>query len=365
MEQFLEEKKKDFALNVKNVDKFRGCLIGGAIGDALGYPIEFERVILKPTTRLLSNNVVSDDTQMTLFTANGLLCWQTSSSKEETVSDAIYMAYQDWLKTQSSTYQGNRNICWLLEVPELHQQRAPGMTCLSALLSGQKGTIENPINQSKGCGSVMRVAPIGLFFPSASLSQIGLYGAEAGAITHGHPLGIMPCYLLTILIHLLAYTNLEIEECVKLALKDFQQNFSYYNAEIKKQMIDIIEKAISLAHQKGKDQNNISELGEGWVAEEALAIAIYACVKYEDDFEKAIVCAVNHGGDSDSTGSIAGNIMGTYLGYEKIPDFYKDKVELRDTILEIAEDLSRDFPVHQYADSKDEKWIKKYLYWKK
>ena len=101
------------------------------------------------------------------------------------------------------------------------------------------------------------------------------------------------------------------------------------------------------------------------LTQETFAIAIYSCLKYQNSFEDAIVCAVNHDGDSDSTGSVAGNIMGVFLGYDAIPKYYVDNLELKDVILEIAEDLSIDIPVGEYNENNDEYWLSKYLYCKK
>lgn len=185
---------------MKDIDKFRGCLIGGAAGDALGYAVEFldEKSIFHKygangiTEYLLKNGVaqISDDTQMTLFTANGLLLGTTRGMTRGIMGSYpsyIALCYQDWYRTQytgnrnkntaadnntlelhGTQYKGNSedeyNYSWLINIPELHASRAPGNTCLSAIAQGANGTIEKPINQSKGCGGIMRVAPIGLYF---------------------------------------------------------------------------------------------------------------------------------------------------------------------------------------------------------
>ena len=81
------------------------------------------------------------------------------------------------------------------------------------------------------------------------------------------------------------------------------------------------------------------KLGGGWVAEETVAIAVYCSLAHFNDFEKAMVAAVNHGGDSDSTGAVTGNLLGVVFGYEALPDFYKEDLELHDVILHIADDL--------------------------
>ena len=94
-----------------------------------------------------------------------------------------------------------------------------------------------------------------------------------------------------------------------------------------------------LAHVDIDDKEAIRQLGEGWVAEETLAIAVYCALKYSDDFEQAVIAAVNHSGDSDSTGAVAGNILGASLGVSGIPDKFKDNLELKDVIIKMAGDL--------------------------
>ena len=81
--------------------------------------------------------------------------------------------------------------------------------------------------------------------------------------------------------------------------------------------------------------------GEGGYSDEALAIAFYCALKHFDSFEEAMIAAVNHSGDSDSTGAVTGNILGAALGYESIPQFFKDDLEMHDLILHMADDLYR------------------------
>lgn len=369
---------------ISELSKVKGCLIGGAIGDALGYPIEFIRSIdsIKNiygengiTRYKLTNGkaIISDDTQMSLFTANGLIWGKTRHCLRgisPSPTDCIYLAYQDWYQTQlrDEVKDKERNkISWISDLPELNVERAPGITCLNALSGTEKGTLDKKINDSKGCGGLMRVAPIGLFFSCKyyKSEEIGKMGAEAAALTHSHPLGIMPAYVFTVLINTLTYTNKTLEESINYSLDVFKDNFKDYNAKESKILLDLINKAISLSKKDLEDINAICELGQGWVAEEALAIAIYSCLKYPDNFEKAIICSVNHDGDSDSTGSIAGNIMGALLGLEKIPDYYINDLELKDVILELAEDLFADCPVSEYGENNDKYWLSKYLYCKR
>jgi len=344
-------------------DKILGSLLGGAIGDALGYPIEFEKNVKeKEITRYKEKGIISDDTQMTLFTANALIWGETRGVLKGITlnpTEAIYLAYKDWYDTQSGTITNANKITWIKNIPELNANRAPGNTCLSALSSGTKGTIDNPINNSKGCGGIMRVAPIGLYIKNSEM--VGKIAAESSAITHGHPLGIIPSYVFATMLYFITYENLNIEDSLNKAMGQYKEKFNLYDKDTNEYFEALINKAVDLSSKNMSDIEAIKNLGEGWVAEEAFAIAIYSCLKYQDNFEDAIVCSINHGGDSDSTGAITGNIIGAYLGYSKIPNYYIEKLELKDIILELANDMSVSVPVSEYLNN-DQNWLNKYVY---
>ena len=123
----------------------------------------------------------------------------------------------------------------------------------------------------------------------------------------------------------------------------------------------LIEKALDLAAEDINDLKAIHRLGEGWVGEEALAIAVYCSLKYSDDFDKALIASVNHKGDSDSTGVVTGNILGAKLGLSGISEKYLKNLELKDVILEIADDLWQDCRISEYGTEKDPVWVRKYI----
>lgn len=82
----------------------------------------------------------------------------------------------------------------------------------------------------------------------------------------------------------------------------------------------------------------IARLGQGRIAEEALAISIY-CALVARNFKHGVILAVNHDGDSNSIGSIVGNLLGEMLGVKPIPAEWLEPLELRDVITELAEHL--------------------------
>ena len=360
----------------KSLDKFKGCLIGGAVGDALGYAVEFLNIEqikkfhgekgITEYELIDGKALISDDTQMTLFTANGLLLGTTRGMIRGMFCSYpyyIWLCYKDWLKTQEPCdEQPNAEYAWLYNVPELNHSRAPGNTCLSAIAQDKCGTIQEPINNSKGCGGLMRVAPIGLYFIDKWDSQdvIDMLGAEAAALTHGHELGYIPAALLVHIISLVSSGTTSLEDAIQDGLKSIVTLFP--SANELNNFIGIINKAVYLSKCDFDDLSAISQLGEGWVAEETLAIAIYCSLKYQKDFEKAIIAAVNHSGDSDSTGSVTGNILGAYLGINAIPDKFIKNLELKDLIEDIATDLFNDCKASEFDPYIDVIWVSKYIH---
>jgi putative ADP-ribosylglycohydrolase len=352
-----------------NIDKYRGCLLGGAAGDALGYAIEFDReeaIAARYGSRGIRDYQLderglapfSDDTQMTLYTANSLLCSlaalsaQASSGAPTLASPTLpspaalasyapaQMAqfYVEWMYTQVSPYPLPKPKAWISSLPELFASRAPGVTCMNACEAMANGA--KAVNNSKGCGGIMRMAPVGLINTCPGFSGVELQrlGAQLAELTHCHELGWMPAGVFAYIVSLLARDEASsVREAATKALNSLPEAFP--NAHYLGQLQELLRYTLRLADSDMPDLEAIHALGEGWVAEEALAIGLLCSLRHEDDFAGAITSAVNHAGDSDSTGAIAGNIVGAHLGLAGIPRRYLEHLELRDTISKIADDL--------------------------
>lgn len=394
------EKEEERKRRVK--DCIRGSLMAGAAGDALGYPVEFmsRNAILarygdKGITEFKLDSdgkaLVSDDTQMTLFTANGMLMGLTRGYMRGIGGDPkdyVDGAYIDWYYTQTVNKKSERDdfhYTWLRDLPELAHRRAPGITCLNAcesLLAHRD--VEN---NSKGCGGIMRVAPMGLL--DASFKKSGgsgfyyktVYLAEAGAhiarVTHLHPLGYLPAALMTLLLsRIVPLTPDEVKESIIDIVNDgldvMMNMYGNDYAKYKEYLRTLTLKAVNLAHSNISDIQAIMQLGEGWTAEEAWAISLYCVIRHIDNMKEAIIAAVNHDGDSDSTGSITGNIMGAIYGYEVIKrerlfcpygKKFEDTIELHNIILAIADDLYTGCIISEYdpIDTPEKKqWYARY-----
>lgn len=372
-----------------NLDKVKGCLVGGAAGDALGYPVEFRKSYAEIRERYGPQGItryklddhdvaeVSDDTQMTLFTATGLLAAETELAWKHFGDDRSFQYnvgchYIDWYWTQTSLSH-KRHSSWLYDVPQLHARRGPGRTCMNSLHNLVDGVGDT--NDSSGCGGVMRVAPVALsryLRENRSRDFMYMLAGKTADITHHHPLGFMPaamqvmlldkisCYDGTIdrfALEKMVWSCLEELPDVRTDYDDSQASYRQFPQALQ-EMERLIRLAIELSFGGGRpDVECIERIGGGWTGDVALAIAVYCALRHTNSFEDAIVAAVNHGGDSDSTGSICGNIMGLIHGYDAIPKHFKTFLELRDVIEEVSEDLY----LGTSATPDPARWRRKYL----
>ena len=345
---------------MKNIkDKIKGSIIGGAVGDALGYPIEFvysfhniqdkygEKGIVNFDLEYawlgdkINKAQVSDDTQMTLYTLEALM--QNANSNVEIIQN-VTNAYLIWMSFQTGQNVHVKDTYKVSRLPELNQRRAPGNTCLSALATINRG--KEVVNDSKGCGGIMRVAPVGIYgaLKGWTLEHTADIAGKIAEITHKHPLSTYSSAAFAVLIQLcLRKENMNKETFTKKVLESIEVIKSLYGITPEMNAFEnYVHKTLELTECPEPDWKLIEQqIGEGWVAEESFAIAIFCVTRHINNFKDCIVSAVNHGGDSDSTGAIAGNIIGAILGYEAIPEQYKKDLQNLEFIEELSEEISK------------------------
>jgi ADP-ribosylglycohydrolase len=359
-------------MDKKSQNHYVGCLLGGAAGDALGAPVEF--LSLSEIRKIYGKKGIveypdnhgrfTDDTQMTLFTAEGLL---RSCSKYpmkgigSALSHFVFHSYHRWLLTQGYS-SGNPelkscaiNSGWLINQDVLHQKRAPGVTCISALVSGTMGTVEKPINNSKGCGALMRSAPVGMIL-YGDPEQAFKVACEVSAITHGHPAGYLSAGFFAAVISELAVKR-NLTEAVSIVIPILKK-WPYHDETLK-----AVYSAVSLCNKLESDHEQIQPedvetLGRGWIAEEALGIALFASLIYEQNYERGVHLAVNHSGDSDSTGSLTGNMLGLINGVDSIPEKWIRNLEGNEIVANVGNDLYS--MVKDDAFNSSDEWWDKY-----
>ena len=312
--------------------RIEASLLAGAIGDALGAEIEFW-----PLARIRQTfpegfdtiphhcglgGAITDDTQMTLFTAEGLVdAFSRLDFKGIChIPSMVHHALLRWYVTQGETPLMGVDRHGLVADPRLHARRAPGATCLSAL--GASRNFGDPArNNSKGCGTIMRVAPIAL----CGASDVADLAMECSALTHGHP------------------TAQEAAAAWALILSDVFRGAQVAQAAraCQGRFGGDTEQALGTALNAPRDgtPEMVETLGAGWVAEEALALGLYACL-CATTFENGLAMAVAHSGDSDSTGSIAGNMLGLLFPDKVFASDWASQVECRELISQQAHNLA-------------------------
>jgi len=346
-------------------DRIAGCLLGGAVGDALGAPVEFlslSAIRAEYGEGGLAGFVpvfgragsITDDTQMTLFTADGLLRAE-AARREGGNSDpvaSVHQAYLRWLMTQRevsdhSLYPwatARERLGWLYRLPALRARRAPGSTCILGLRCSEMGTVEHPLNASKGCGGLMRVAPVGLFVdrPEEAFDL----GCSVAALTHGHPSGFLSAGVMAAVVCCLA-NGVELPAAIDRALPLLKSRREH------QEVLRALEGTLAATLKGEGTPEAVEALGAGWVAEETLAIGLYSALMGDGEFRTGALLAINHSGDSDSTGAVAGSLLGASLGKASIPAEWLDGLELREAIEQVALDLA-----HRYVEK--EGWRARY-----
>ncbi|MCW2671790.1 MAG: ADP-ribosylglycohydrolase [Frankiales bacterium] len=304
-------------------DRVEGCLLAGAVGDALGAAVEFlslDQIRAAHGPQGVTGYAeaygglgrVTDDSQMSILTVEGI---RRALATGQPVNETTYPLYRDWAHAQVAGRWADHADPWLVEQPVLLAQRAPGHACLSGLTRGWMPTLDNRVNtKSKGSGTVMRSATYGLV-PSWSPEEAFGRAVEGAASSHGHDTALVAAGALAMIVrHLLDGVALLDAVDQTLQYLDGYEGLDTFEAT------EAIAQALDASVLMEPTPEAVEALGGGWTAEEALAIAVFCALTHEHDIEAALLLASNHGGDSDSTASICGNLVGAVHGLVGMPE---------------------------------------------
>lgn len=338
--------------------RFLGCMLGLAVGDAFGSTVKNMSVadikkaygrkgILKPKPEKGQKLArISDETQLALFTVHGIL-WAHAlgtANNNAAYTPYVFYALEQWLYTQTGG-TSSQNMQWVLDdeqtgypcmllgIRELCKKRMPTkqlVQTLSSIDDRSYGRLNRSINGNKLFDCVPRVAAAGLYFysdPSVAFRK----GAEFAAITHSDPSAYLAAGCFAAIIAFICRKS-TIEDAVRSTiplLTDYNGCESCYS---------LLNKALELLDNDSSPMEDVAALGNGSNADSALAIGIYcACVHYE--YEDSLRLAVNQDGNSDACAAIAGALKGAYLGARAIPSGWIKKTQLSDVVSEYALDL--------------------------
>ncbi|MFT3803707.1 MAG: ADP-ribosylglycohydrolase family protein [Burkholderiaceae bacterium] len=333
----------------------RACLLLGALGDALGAPLEYLRIeeirtaygprgLREPTRFNGRVGSITDDTQMMLFTAEGLLdaIGQHAGPGEPAYDAAVGAAYLRWLASQGLGDAGTTigSPRGLLALAELRVQRAPSLTCLDAL-EAMRAPGQAAINTRMGNVAAGRAAPVGVLFGALAaadarteadvLARCHSLAGRLARLTHGHPTASHSAgAFATLIAALLAGHAWD----GALARVDELLAPHADAAPVRA----AIARAAEASAAGDPTSDPTARLGEGWDAHEALAIAIHIARDANDPAE-ALLRAVNHSGDSDGCGLMTGCLIGASRGLAGVPSIWLAQLELASVIGDHAERL--------------------------
>ena len=326
---------------METMDRFMGAMTGSAVGDALGFLIEFMTMKniqkkygpygLRTILKLECNGkkgIISDDTQMALFTADGLLWAQHG---QEPLAAGIHRSLMRWYYTQTERIvrpeQAGWNRCQdherqygydMMAEKDLFARRSPGKACLVSLATGTQFTLDQKPNQCKGSTVLSRAIPIGLWF-AGDPERAFATAMEAAVLTHGHPHAYYAAATLGAIISLLSVGK---EESAAFAaslrlLQDHPDG------------IDVLKAVLHAVDEAVTDRNPVramKKIGLGWKAEEALALGVY-CLLKTSSLKDAVIMACNQDGDSDTCGAVTGAMTGALYGVNTIPKNWRINLE--------------------------------------
>lgn len=354
----------------KNTSAYIGCFLGLAVGDAMGYPVDdldWQTICQHYGPNGLLGYDLQDDyaqvtsyTQIAAFVANGLLLGVTRGKRSEYLK-YITLSLREWYKRQHFPRSPDKSWCWVAQKQELRRRCCRDAWMMDALRFDQLGTMEKPINNSDSPGAILGAAAIALFYDPKRMEpeQIGELTAKTLALTHGDPdaflSGVVLAYALA---GILQEPDRPLKEQFLQAAEvmdgQFRNRFSHASA-----VAAAVKVAVQLAQTDSQYHRNNMEQLQCHTASECLCGAIYAAIASPEDFDGAMILAVNHSGRSGAVAAIAGAILGAKLGQEALPDFYLESLEPIEVLRELAQDLAVGSPAKGLFD---DSWDQKYTH---
>ena len=353
----------------KDTSRYVGCLLGLAVGDAMGYTVDdqtWEQIQENygPNGLLgydLQNEYaeVTSYTQIAAFVANGLLLGVTRS-KPEAYLRHVTVALREWAKRQHFPRDPGKSWCWVAQKPALRRRHCRDAWMLDAFRFENLGTIQRPVNKSDSPGAITGAAAIALFYNPQRLepAQLGNLTANTVALTHGDPNAYLSAVVLAYgLAGILQEPERPLEEQFLQASDVMEQQFGERFAQAG-QIARDVRSAVELARQEGDHRARM----ESFVcdtASQCLQGAVYAAIACPEDFDSAMILAVNHSGRSAAVGAITGAILGARLGKDALPEFYLESLEPIEELRELADDLALGSPAKGLFD---DAWDQKYTH---
>lgn len=357
---------------------YRGCLLGMAVGDAMGYPVDSLRLSeirenYGPNGLLgydLANGYadVTSYTQLAAFTCNGLLIALTRGQMMGRMAPLVKyvgLSSREWMASQRPWGRPERTFCWLLHRPDICHRYCMDTRMMDTLGRETLGTLEAPVNHFTTPGSLTTAIGVGLFYHPDRMKQPELdrLGAETVALTHGDPLAFLSGAALAHMISRSLYQpQLPLRQLTLEAVQMLNTQFAHQYPAQCTELTTLLRLAVSMESDVSLATWDVMEKLHCESAAQVLAGAIYACMAGGEEFDSSMIIAVNHSGRSAAVGAIAGALLGLRQGEVSLPDFYLECLEPADTLRELADDLWTGCPMELGNRLFDADWDHKYVH---
>ena len=357
---------------------WRGCLLGLAVGDAMGYTVNSHTLAeiredygpngLQGYDPVNGYADVTSYTQLAAFTANGLLYGITMGRSRGTMSPFInYIArsHWEWASSQAMMDRPSRTVCWLFREKAICQRHCMDTRMKEIILRKQFRTPEEPGNSMATPTAITAALGVGLFCDPRDMEQAEFdrLGMEAIALTHGDPQAFLPgAFVAHLVSRVLRDDTTPMEALVEEALAAFQQQFSHDYSRHAAQVCNLVKMAVNMSHDRSLPAPEAMEKLQCKTGAQVLSGAVYALLAGDADFDASLIIAVNHSGASAAVGALVGAILGARLGEEALPEFYLECLECRDILRELADDLYQGCPIEKGDVFFDDEWDSKYCH---
>ena len=356
---------------------YRGCLLGLAVGDAMGYTVD-ARSWLEIQEDYGPNGLLGYDlvngyadvtsyTQLAAFTGNGLLLGLTRGQLQGKMAPLVRYAglsHREWAASQRMYGRPEKTFCWLFKKKEMCRRHCMDTWMLDTLSRTKLGAPEDPVNHFATPGSITAAVGVGLFYHPETMDQNenDRLGAETVALTHGSPLAFLPGAIIAHLISLvLRDTETPLQTLIEESLESFENQFGTEYSQAS-EILALIRQAITMSRDWKVKPVEAMERLRCENSAQVLAGAVYAALVGQDDFDTAMIAAVNHSGRSAAVGALVGAILGARMGEEALPEFYLECLEPVDLLRELADDLHTGCPMEKDDLFYDDDWDRKYIH---
>ena len=346
----------------------QGCLLGMAVGDAMGCPIDkksWDEICADyGPNGLLGYDLVNGSaeitsyTQLAAFVSNSLLLGAIRGNPDN-YGKFLVLGLREWAKSQQ-VRTGEKTFCWLSYVNQMRRRNCMDTRMLDALNREMLGTPDKPIFRSDSPGALTAAIATALIYDPEKMQtrQVGALGTQAVACTHGDPETFLAgAFLAYSIVAILRNPEQPLSKLYRVAMDAVQAQYGQVYDEADT-LCARIRRAMELTRDPELTPLAAMSILACTTAAECVSGAVYATMIHSANFDEAMIAAVNHSGRSAAVGALTGALLGARLGAEALPEFYLESLEVADVLRELAEDLSQSRSCMRiFDDSWDQKYV--------